>query len=195
MDGIDFLPVAIGLFGIGEVLAGAEAGRRRRARQGALRPARRHADARTTGRAAAGRSRAARCSASWSASCRAPGPTVATFLSYARREEGLEAPRGVRQAARSKASPARSRRTTPPRPAAMVPMLTLGIPGSATTAIMLGGADDVGPAARAAAVREEPAVRLGPDRLAVHRQRDAAHPQHRRSSRSSCARCACPTAS
>ena len=29
MDGIDFLPVAIGLFGLGEVLAGAEAEGRR----------------------------------------------------------------------------------------------------------------------------------------------------------------------
>ena len=77
---------------------------------------------------------------------------------------------------------------------AMVPMLTLGIPGSATTAVMLGGLMMWGLAAGAAALREEPGFRLGPHRLAVHRQRDAADPQHRASSRSSCARCAIPYA-
>ena len=59
MDGIDFLPVAIGLFGLGEVLAGAEQ------KGGALMQdqpaaARRAAERGRLGAHAAGRSRAAR---------------------------------------------------------------------------------------------------------------------------------------
>ncbi len=66
------------------------------------------------------------------------GPTVATFMSYALEKkiskhpeefghgaiEGVAAPESANNAAAT---------------GAMVPMLTLGIPGSATTAIMLGG--------------------------------------------------------
>ena len=138
MDGIDFLPVAIGLFGLGEVLAGAEEAKGSVDRAGALRPARRDAERRSTGRAAAGRSPAARCSAFSSASCRAPGRRSSTFLAYAVEKkvskhpeefgkgaiEGVAGPESANNAAAT---------------GAMVPMLTLGIPGSATTAIMLGG--------------------------------------------------------
>ena len=79
--------------------------------------------------------------------------------------------------------------------AAMVPMLHARHPGLGHHRDHARRADDVGPAARADAVREEPAVRLGPDRLAVHRQRHAADRSAPRSSRCSCARCASPTAS
>ncbi len=137
MDGIDFLPVAIGLFGLGEVLAGAEA-------------AKGHAI--VTGRYAL---RDLLPSASdWLRSRWAivrgtvlgffvgvlpgAGPTIATFMSYALEKkvsrhpeefghgaiEGVAAPESANNAAAT---------------GAMVPMLTLGIPGSATTAIMLGG--------------------------------------------------------
>ena len=124
------------------VRVGRGAGRRRRG-QGTLdparplRPARRHAE-RATGRAAAGPSPAARCWAFSSASCPGAGPTVSTFLSYAVEKkvsrhpeefgkgaiEGVAGPESANNAAAT---------------GAMVPMLTLGIPGSATTAIMLGG--------------------------------------------------------
>ena len=137
MDGIDFLPVAIGLFGLGEVLAGAE-----EARLGAM---------------VAGRYgfRDVMPSANdWLRSRWAivrgtvlgffigvlpgAGPTISTFFSYAvekkisRRPEefghgaieGVAGPESANNAAAT---------------GAMVPMLTLGIPGSATTAIMLGG--------------------------------------------------------
>ena len=59
MDGIDFLPVAIGLFGLGEVLAGAEQKGGRRA-EDQPQAARRAAERAPTGCARAGRSRAAR---------------------------------------------------------------------------------------------------------------------------------------
>jgi putative tricarboxylic transport membrane protein len=113
MDGIDFLPVAIGLFGIGEVLAGAEESRRR-ALQGALRLARGHADG-----AGLGESR-------WAIArgtvlgflvgiLPGAGPTVSTFLSYASRRRSRST-RGVRRGAiEGVAGP--SRPTTPPRPA------------------------------------------------------------------------------
>ena len=106
--------------------------------QRALRPARRHADRRRTGRAAAGRSCAARCSASSSASCPGPAPPsprssptrVEKKVSRHPEEFGHGAIEGVAgpESANNAASAG-----------AMVPMLTLGIPGSATTAIMLGG--------------------------------------------------------
>jgi putative tricarboxylic transport membrane protein len=137
MDGIDFLPVAIGLFGIGEVLAGAE----------------------TAGGAAMVQARYGlrdliptaieRMRCRWAivrgtvlgflvGMLPGAGPTVSTFLAYAVEKkvskhpeefgkgaiEGVAAPESANNAAAT---------------AAMVPMLTLGIPGSATTAIMLGG--------------------------------------------------------
>src|SRR5204862_165817 len=137
MDGIDFLPVAIGLFGLGEVLADAEQVGKPPLAKGryGLR------DVLPSG-------------ADWVRSRWAivrgtvlgflvgvlpgAGPTVASFLSYTVEKkvsahpeqfgkgamEGVAAPESANNAA-----------TT----AAMVPMLTLGIPGSATTAIMLGG--------------------------------------------------------
>ena len=137
LDGVDFLPVAIGLFGMGEVLAGAEqAGRAEilRARYGL---------------------RDVLPSLTDWVRCRWPiargtalgfligclpgaGPTVASFLAYAFEKklsphraqfgrgaiEGVAAPEAANNAASA---------------GAMVPMLTLGIPGSATTAVMLGG--------------------------------------------------------
>jgi len=137
IDGIDFLPVAIGLFGIGEVLAGAES-----ASAGAILQAK------------FGLRELIPSAAEWARSKWAivrgtffgfavgvlpgAGPTVATFFSYAVEKklsrhpeefgkgaiEGVAAPESANNAAAT---------------AAMVPMLTLGIPGSATTAIMLGG--------------------------------------------------------
>ncbi len=137
MDGVDFLPVAIGLFGMGEVLAGAEGAVRMeilKARYGL---------------------RDVMLSASEWARSRWPivrgtvlgfvvgvlpgaGPTIASFLSYALEKkvsrhpeefghgaiEGVAGPESANNAASA---------------GAMVPMLTLGIPGSATTAVMLGG--------------------------------------------------------
>jgi putative tricarboxylic transport membrane protein len=137
MDGVDFLPVAIGLFGLGEVLADAEQVGKPPLAKGryGLR------DVMPSG-------------ADWARSRWAivrgtvlgflvgvlpgAGPTVASFLSYTVEKkvsahpeqfgkgaiEGVAAPESANNAAAT---------------AAMVPMLTLGIPGSATTAIMLGG--------------------------------------------------------
>jgi putative tricarboxylic transport membrane protein len=137
MDGVDFLPVAIGLFGLGEVLVGAEQSGRRQVASA-------HVRLRDVlpGPADWLRTR-------WSivrgtvlgfavGILPGAGPTVATFLADTLEKkfskhpekfgkgaiEGVAAPESANNAAAT---------------GAMVPMLTLGIPGSATTAIMLGG--------------------------------------------------------
>jgi putative tricarboxylic transport membrane protein len=137
MDGIDFLPVAIGLFGLGEVLAGAE-------QTGKTEVAKGRYGLRDVLPSAADWVRTR-----WSIArgtvmgflvgmLPGAGPTVASFMAYTVEKklsrtperfgkgaiEGVAAPEAANNAAAT---------------AAMVPMLTLGIPGSATTAIMLGG--------------------------------------------------------
>jgi putative tricarboxylic transport membrane protein len=134
---VDFLPVAIGLFGFGEVLAGAE---------GAVKMEILHAKY--------GLRDVMLTATDWARS-RWPivrgtllgffigvlpgaGPTIASFLSYTLEKkvsrhpeefghgaiEGVAGPESANNAASA---------------GALVPMLTLGIPGSATTAVMLGG--------------------------------------------------------
>jgi putative tricarboxylic transport membrane protein len=137
MDGVDFLPVAIGLFGFGEVLAGAEG-----------------AATREILRAKYGIRDVMLTAADWARSRWAivrgtvlgffigvlpgAGPTIASFLAYTVEKkmsrhpeefghgaiEGVAGPESANNAASA---------------GAMVPMLTLGIPGSATTAVMMGG--------------------------------------------------------
>jgi putative tricarboxylic transport membrane protein len=137
MDGIDFLPVAIGLFGLGEVLAGAE-------QTGKTRIAKGRYGLRDVLPSAADWARSRWAIARGTAMgflvgvLPGAGPTVASFMAYTVEKkfsrtperfgkgaiEGVAAPESANNAAAT---------------AAMVPMLTLGIPGSATTAIMLGG--------------------------------------------------------
>jgi len=137
MDGIDFLPVAIGLFGLGEVLAGAE-------QTGKTQIAKGRYGLRHVLPSAADWARSRWAIARGTAMgflvgvLPGAGPTVASFLAYTVEKkfsrtperfgkgaiEGVAAPESANNAAAT---------------AAMVPMLTLGIPGSATTAIMLGG--------------------------------------------------------
>ena len=147
MDGIDFLPVAIGLFGLGEVLAGAEAAKGAAIVHGRYGLRDLLPDAKDWLRS---RWAIARGTLLGFAIARGTllgflvgtlpgaGPTIATFMSYAVEKkfskhpeefgkgaiEGVAGPESANNAAAT---------------GAMVPMLTLGIPGSATTAIMLGG--------------------------------------------------------
>jgi putative tricarboxylic transport membrane protein len=137
LDGVDFLPVAIGLFGMGEVLVGAES----------------ITDVRILG-GRYGLWDVWPTALDWARSrwtlvrgsvlgffigiLPGAGSTIASFLAYAvekkvspRREEfgegaieGVAAPEAANNAASA---------------GAMVPLLTLGIPGSGTTAILLGG--------------------------------------------------------
>jgi putative tricarboxylic transport membrane protein len=137
MDGIDFLPVAIGLFGLGEVLADAEQVGKPPVAKGryGLREVMPSAADWVRSRWAIVRGTIVGFAVGMLPGA---GPTVASFLSYTVEKkvssrpqefghgaiEGVAGPESANNAAAT---------------AAMVPMLTLGIPGSATTAIMLGG--------------------------------------------------------
>ena len=137
MDGIDFLPVAIGLFGLGEVLAGAESAKGNAIVKGryGLRDLMPSAVDWARSRWAIARGTLL---GFFVGVLPGAGPTISTFLSYALEKkvsrhpeefghgaiEGVAGPESANNAAAT---------------GAMVPMLTLGIPGSATTAIMLGG--------------------------------------------------------
>ena len=137
MDGIDFLPVAIGLFGLGEVLGGAESAKGQAIIKGryGLRDVMPSATDWVRSRWAIARGTVL---GFFVGVLPGAGPTIATFLSYALEKkiskrpqefghgavEGVAGPESANNAAAT---------------GAMVPMLTLGIPGSATTAIMLGG--------------------------------------------------------
>ncbi len=137
MDGIDFLPVAIGLFGLGEVLAGAE-------QTGKTEVAKGRYGLRDVLPSAADWARTR-----WSivrgtvmgfavGVLPGAGPTVASFLAYTVEKRVSKTPeRFGKGAIEGVAAPEASNNAA--ATAAMVPMLTLGIPGSATTAIMLGG--------------------------------------------------------
>ena len=65
------------------------------------------------------------------------GPTVAAFMAYTVEKRLAKEPRSSAREIGALLDP--NQRTTPRRPRRWCPMLTLGIPGSATTAIMLGG--------------------------------------------------------
>ena len=137
MDGIDFLPVAIGLFGLGEVLAGAEAVKGNALVKGryGLRDLMPSATDWARSRWAIARGTVL---GFFIGILPGAGPTISTFLAYTLEKkiskhpqefghgaiEGVAGPESANNAAAT---------------GAMVPMLTLGIPGSATTAIMLGG--------------------------------------------------------
>jgi len=137
MDGVDFLPVAIGLFGLGEVLYDAEQVGKPPVAKGryGLRDVMPSGADWVRSRWAIARGTVVGFVVGMLPGA---GPTVASFLSYTVEKkiskhpeqfgkgaiEGVAGPESANNAAAT---------------AAMVPMLTLGIPGSATTAIMLGG--------------------------------------------------------
>jgi putative tricarboxylic transport membrane protein len=135
MDGIDFLPVAIGLFGLGEVLATAE--EKAQPIKGKLRLR----DV-LPGLADWTRSKwsIVRGTAMGFAVGVLPGagPTVASFLAYTVEKKVSKRPEQFGKGAIEGVAAPESANNAGAT-AAMVPMLTLGIPGSATTAIMLGG--------------------------------------------------------
>ena len=98
------------------------------------------------------------------------GSTIASFLAYTMEKkvsrhpeefgrgaiEGVAAPESANNAASA---------------GAMVPMLTLGHPRLGHHRHHAGRLHDVGAPAGAPALREEPRLRVGADRLHVHRQR------------------------
>ncbi len=137
MDGIDFLPVAIGLFGLGEVLAGAG-----RAAQAPIAKGRYGLRDVMPSALDWARSRWAIVRGTllgfFVGVLPGAGPTIASFLAYAVEKKVSRHPEEFgRGAIAGVAGPEAANNAA--ATGAMVPMLTLGIPGSATTAIMLGG--------------------------------------------------------
>jgi putative tricarboxylic transport membrane protein len=137
MDGVDFLPVAIGLFGLGEVLAGAE-------RRGESVIAKGRYGLRDVLPSFADWARARWAIARGTVLgflvgvLPGAGPTVATFLAYTLEKKVSRHPEQFGNGAIEGVAGPESANNAGAT-GAMVPMLTLGIPGSATTAIMLGG--------------------------------------------------------
>src|SRR4029078_957705 len=100
------------------------------------------------------------------------GPTVSTVLAYAVEKKVSQHPAAVGRGAIEGASkhpegvgrgasegvPSPESANNAAATAAMVPMLTLGIPGSATTAIMLGGLMMWGPRPRALLLEQQRAA-------------------------------------
>jgi putative tricarboxylic transport membrane protein len=137
LDGFDFLPVAIGLFGMGEVLVGAEQALELEILQGryGIRDVLPTAADWVRSRLAIARGTLL---GFFVGILPGAGSTIASFFSYAVERkyskhpeefghgaiEGVAGPESANNAASA---------------GAMVPLLTLGIPGSGTTAIMLGG--------------------------------------------------------
>jgi putative tricarboxylic transport membrane protein len=137
MDGVDFLPVAIGLFGLGEVLAGAEQAGKTQVVQGRLRLRDVLPSMADWARSRWSIARGTLLGFSLGVLPGA-GPTVAAFLAYTVEKKVAKDPtRFGKGAIEGVAGPESANNAA--ATAAMVPMLTLGIPGSATTAIMLGG--------------------------------------------------------
>ena len=135
MDGIDFLVLAVALFGVGEVLASVEQGLAPPKVELTIRNL--LPDARRLDRAAAGRSLRGTVIGFLIGVLPGAGATIASFIAYAVEKkiskhpeqfgngaiEGVAAPEAANNAAAT---------------GAMVPMFALGIPGSGTTAVMLG---------------------------------------------------------
>src|SRR5688572_11677378 len=135
MDGVDFLPVAIGLFGLGEVLAGAE--------QKGANQVKTRLRLRDVLPSLADWSRSKWAIARGTAMgflvgvLPGAGPTVAAFMAYTVEKRIAKEPEKFGKGEiKGVAGPESANNAG--ATAAMVPMLTLGIPGSATTAIMLG---------------------------------------------------------
>ena len=137
MDGVDFLPAAIGLFGLGEVLTGAEMAKGNALVQGrfGLREVMPSARDWVRSRWAIVRGTVLGFLVGVLPGA---GPTIATFLAYALEKKVSKTPEEFGKGAiEGVAGPESANNAA--AIGAMVPMLTLGIPGSATTAIMLGG--------------------------------------------------------
>ena len=166
--GFDFLIAVIGLFGIGEILSSMESGLKFQGAHGQD-PAQRRAADLEEAAASTGSTSIRSCIVGCWMGITPGGATPASFMSYGLAKrfskngdnfgkgeiEGVVAPETAAHAAGT---------------SALLPMLTLGIPGSPTAAVLLGGLHDLGPAARPDAVRRAEGLRVGPDRLHVSRQ-------------------------
>ena len=104
----------------------------------------------------------------------AGGTEIPTFLSYGIEQKLAKHPEefGTTGAIEGVAGPEAANNAAVT--ATLVPLLTLGIPTSVTAAILLSALQNYGIQRRAAAVPDQLDAGVGADRVALHRQRDAA---------------------
>ena len=174
MRGVDFLIAVIGLFGIGEILLSMEEGLSFSGKSAKINPK----VVLETWK---------KLPSYWMTSLRScligcwmgitpGGATPASFMSYgvAKRmsKEGDKFGTGQLEGVVAPETAAHAAGTS-----ALLPMLALGIPGSPTAAVLLGGLLDLGPAAGPAALRRAEGLRLGTDREHVPGQ--SRGPRHR----------------
>ena len=106
----------------------------------------------------------------------AGGAEIGTFLSYSIEKRWRSSPEEFGKGAiEGVAGPEAANNAS--AAGTLVPLLTLGLPTTATAAIMLAGFQQYRLAAGAAALRQQPGPGVGPDRQPVHRQPDAAGPE------------------
>ena len=168
LQGFDFLIAVIGLFGLGEILHH-DGGRARVQGQGRPHRSDDRAGRRGSCCRSTGRRRFARILIGCWMGITPGGATPASFMSYgmAKRlsKNGAKFGEGEIEGVIAPETAAHAAGTS-----ALLPMLTLGIPGLADRGRAAGRPADLGPAAGAAAVRREAGLRLGPDRQHVPRQ-------------------------
>ena len=168
LDGVDFIVLAVALFGVGEVLASSPHG------SGGSDPERRPRAAEPRGMARSPHGDPAR------QRHRLPdrraagaGATIASFARLHRREEARQGPVALRQGrdrGRRRARAANNAASA----GAMVPMFALGVPGSSTTAVMLAALIMFGLRPGPDMFTKQRGAGLGGDRQHVHRQPDPA---------------------
>jgi TctA family transporter len=111
-----------------------------------------------------------------SARCRPGGAEIPTFLSYSTERKLARHPEEFGNGAiEGVAGPEAANNAS--AAGTLVPLLTLGLPTSATAAMMLAGLPAIRPQSRAAAVRRKARSGVGADREPVHREPDAAGAQ------------------
>ena len=171
-DGIGFVVVAMGMFGVAEIIANLEQGEKREvftAKVGRLMPTKddikRAIPAVLRGTALG----------SFLGILPGGGALLASFGAYTV-EKGLEAPRAVRQGrdrGRRRSGSGEQRRAQ----TSFIPMLTLGIPGNAVMALMIGALMIQGIAPGPQVMNEKPQLFWGLIASDVGRQPDARDPQ------------------
>ena len=173
LDGVEIVLVAVGLFAVAEVLYFAlYEGRVIETRN---RMSRVYMTARDWKRSVPAWLRATAIGSPFGC-IPAGGTEIPTFLSYAVEKKLAKgedrAEFGTSGAIEGVAGPEAANNATVTT--AMIPLLTLGIPISSTTAILLGAFQNYGIQPGPAVVHEFGRAGVGADRLALHRQRDAA---------------------
>ena len=174
-DGIGFVVVAMGMFGIAEIIANLEQGERPRGRSPSKVDQPDADRARTSERMCPP---ILRGTALGSLLGILPGGGALLRRSPPTRWR-RRSPRTRRSSARarSRASPAPEAANNAGAQTSFIPMLTLGIPANAVMALMIGAMMIQGIQPGPQVMTQQPGAVLGPDRLDVDRQPDAGGPQ------------------